>query len=242
MVAENDRSDQGGNVNHSETIAKVAGAVTRAQAALQNVTCDAENPHFKNNYVSLPALLDAVRPVLAEHKLALVQLPANDGDRIGIETILMHESGEWIGASLFVRPIKDDPQQAGSAITYCRRYSLAAALAIGQEDDDGNAASGKAKREREPARQSAREQAPQSVPPRAAEGDPISEAQRKRLFAIYRKASSENGWPDTEADAAVKAMLADRGISSSREIPRNQYDAVIEAAQALFAPVDPNHD
>jgi hypothetical protein len=36
---------------------------------------------------------------------------------------------------------KADPQGAGSALTYMRRYALAAFIGVVQADDDGNAAS-----------------------------------------------------------------------------------------------------
>jgi hypothetical protein len=53
----------------------------------------------------------------------------------------MHVSGEWISATYEMKPTKDDPQGAGSVITYQRRYALGAALGLNiDEDDDGNKA------------------------------------------------------------------------------------------------------
>jgi hypothetical protein len=55
----------------------------------------------------------------------------------------MHTSGQWI-SSVFSMPVsKHDAQAVGSAITYARRYALAAVVGIAPEDDDGNLASGK---------------------------------------------------------------------------------------------------
>jgi hypothetical protein len=52
------------------------------------------------------------------------------------------ESGEYIMANSIMKPVKNDPQSMGSAITYQRRYSLAALLNLNiDKDDDGNAAS-----------------------------------------------------------------------------------------------------
>jgi hypothetical protein len=145
--------------------AKLAAAIVKVQAALENVTKDAVNPHFKSHYASLPHILDTVRPVLAAHGLAIVQWPCTSDDgRIGIRTTILHESGEQMEHVFTVRPSKDDPQGAGSAISYCRRYALAAVLNIGQDDDDGEAAS-----VRPPARQPAARKPPQ---PRAASAPP----------------------------------------------------------------------
>ena len=82
--------------------------------------------------------------------MSYVQFPIEEGGRIGIETILMHESGEWLSNSFTVQLSKQDAQGAGSAITYCRRYSLQAIAGIPSEDDDGNAASKKAQQKEVP--------------------------------------------------------------------------------------------
>ena len=58
-----------------------------------------------------------------------------------LTTILTHKSGEWIGQDMSVPVTKPDAQGAGSALTYMRRYALAAVVGVVQADDDGNAAS-----------------------------------------------------------------------------------------------------
>ena len=56
--------------------------------------------------------------------------------------MLLHSSGEWISEVVTTRSQKDDPQGLGSALTYLRRYALAAVVGVtATEDDDGNAAS-----------------------------------------------------------------------------------------------------
>src|SRR5262245_28008968 len=116
----------------SDSIAKVSAALVKAVGELENVVADANNPHFKSKYASLPALLDVVRPVLAKNGLALIQTPISyDTGRIGIETMVLHSSGEWISNEFLVSPSKNDPQGAGAAVTYCRRYALVSILGIG---------------------------------------------------------------------------------------------------------------
>jgi hypothetical protein len=56
-----------------------------------------------------------------------------------VVTRLIHVSGEWMESD-FVLPItKRDPQAAGSAITYARRYALQALAGIPTADDDAEA-------------------------------------------------------------------------------------------------------
>lgn len=119
----------------------IAEAFTAAQSEFPAVEPDAVNPHFKSKFVSLGHLLAKVRPILNRHGLSVIQLPTRDEDGTPtLKTVILHESGERIEADAPLLLSKQDPQGQGSAITYMRRYALAAALGISdQEDDDGNA-------------------------------------------------------------------------------------------------------
>jgi hypothetical protein len=101
---------------------------------------DAENPYFKSKYATLESCWNACRDLLSSNGLAVVQSPGSDGNgRIVVRSTLIHTSGEWISASVSLKPVKDDPQAAGSAITYGRRYGLCALVGIvTNDDDDGN--------------------------------------------------------------------------------------------------------
>lgn len=114
-----------------------------AQQEIEHAHKDSSNPHFKSTFASLPSVIDATVPLLNRHGLSVIQLPGFVDGCATVETILMHESGEWL-SGVSKSPIsKNDPQGVGSAITYLRRYSLAALCCIGQDDDDGNTASQK---------------------------------------------------------------------------------------------------
>ena len=121
-------------------------ALVAAQSELPPIEADQTNPHFKSKFVSLGALISKVRPVLNRHGVALKQAPCLDSEgRFVLRTTFTHASGESDMFDSPLAPTKHDPQGQGSAITYMRRYSLAAALAIAdQEDDDGNVASAQA--------------------------------------------------------------------------------------------------
>lgn len=127
----------------SESIAALAGALAKAQAEMQGAKKDAENPFFKSKYADLASVWEACRASLSKNGLSVIQttLPTDENGAIPIETMLAHSSGEWVSGTLKVLPKADDPQSMGSALTYGRRYSLAAMVGVAPEDDDGNAAS-----------------------------------------------------------------------------------------------------
>lgn len=125
----------------SESIAALAKALAATQAEIENATKGSVNPHFRNKYADLAEILNTSRPVLSKHGLSIVQMPFFEDGKVGVETMLIHESGEWIANCLIGPCSKLDPQGVGSAITYYRRYSLAAFAGIAQEDDDANGAS-----------------------------------------------------------------------------------------------------
>lgn len=130
-------------MNKSDNIASLAAALSKAQAEMPAAQMNATNPFLKNKYADLGSVIETARPVLAKHGLSVVQLPIGDGGRIGVETVLLHESGEWVSNELTLDAAdekgKSAAQVAGSIISYLRRYSLSAALGIyADEDTDGN--------------------------------------------------------------------------------------------------------
>jgi hypothetical protein len=132
-----------GSVLRSSSLAALTRALAKAQAELKNPPKDRVNPHFRSRYADLATVRDWVLPVLNRHGLGVVQLPCEWEGRLALLTLLLHESGEYLGAYMPLRPVKDDPQGIGSALTYARRYTLQAIVGVaGEEDDDGNAASG----------------------------------------------------------------------------------------------------
>ena len=128
-------------MNKSESITELAKALCKAQSEMGGAKKGADNPFFKSKYADLSAVIHAIKEPFANNSLSYVQFPIEDQGRIGIETILMHSSGEWMSQSFTVQLNKQDAQGAGSAITYCRRYGLQSIAGIPSEDDDGNSAS-----------------------------------------------------------------------------------------------------
>lgn len=111
-------------------------ALIKFQAENLTVKRDAKNPHFKSTYASLDQILDLVRPLLSKHGLVITHIIEGSS----LKTILLHESGESLVSEMaFTMPAK--PQDFGSLITYLKRYSIGAMLALATDnDDDANAA------------------------------------------------------------------------------------------------------
>lgn len=132
----------------SEQISELAKALAKAQGEINNAIKNSANPHFKSRYADLAAIWDVIREPISKHGLSVLQtinveMTDKTSAIVTVNTLLLHESGQWIRDSLPLPITKVDPQAIGSASTYGRRYSLQAIAGVAGEDDDGNAASGK---------------------------------------------------------------------------------------------------
>jgi hypothetical protein len=127
----------------SEQIGELAKALAIAQGKITGALKDSSNPFFKSRYADLASVWDACRGPLSENGLAVVQLTESDDAGVYVSTTLAHSSGQWVRSRLRLQPKDSTPQGLGSAITYGRRYALAAIVGVAQVDDDGNAASGR---------------------------------------------------------------------------------------------------
>lgn len=175
----------------SETIEKLAVAMTAAQAELKNAAFDKENPHFKSRYATLAAVRDTVAPTLSKHGLSVVQTTDFDGGAWLVQTRIIHTSGQWI-ESVYPFAI-DKPQQMGSALTYARRYSLSMICGIAsEEDDDGNEAQKGVN-------------SPQT--PRNANGTAAQPLKRDEARAVFK--TLDAALRTCESDAAVMAFEHD---------------------------------
>ena len=124
----------------SESIKELANALTKAQAEMSGAKKAAANPFFKSKYANLEEVIQCVKTPFADNGLSFMQFPISDDGFAGVETIILHESGEFISNSFMLKCAKNDPQGMGSAITYARRYGLQSACGIPSEDDDGEKA------------------------------------------------------------------------------------------------------
>lgn len=147
----------------------IASAFIKAKKAFSPALKDKTNPAFRSKYADLGACLEAVNDALLENGIAMYQETHDDAAGVTVETVFLHESGEFIRCGKFHVPAaKQDPQGYGSALTYARRYSLTTACGIAPEDDDGNAGTD-AKRQQD-AKPPAQDMSPKARAARIVEG------------------------------------------------------------------------
>lgn len=155
-------------MNKSESIVNIALALNKFQAVIEGAKKSTDNKFYNTKYADLAEVWKTIREPLTANGLSVVQLPCQAYDvrysekstsditrengtaeknftekekvvlHISVETVLLHESGEWISSVMPVPIVNHNPQAIGSAITYARRYGLTAILGIHQEDDDAN--------------------------------------------------------------------------------------------------------
>ena len=189
-------------MRHSETMGKIAPALVKALAEIGGVAKGADNPFFKSKYATLENVIDASKPILAAHGLAMIQFPGAYGSgAMSLDTVILHESGEWIsGVEAFgVATGKQDPQAIGSALTYARRYAQMAVLNMPAVDDDGEAA---------------------MVRP-VANAPKITQDQADTLQALIE---------DVGADA--KRFLAYLKVSNLVDLPASRYAEAVQALES----------
>lgn len=206
----------------SETIGKIGDALAKAQSVIAPAPKDKANPFFKSHYADLASITDACRKALTDNGIAVVQgfTAVSDGF-IQLDTRLIHISGEWIEGNL-VMPAGGTAQSYGSAITYGRRYALAAMVGVvADEDDDGNAASQKPTNTQQP--KPATKPAPK--PPAL-----DINATRSRLFAVLGEVAPNWGKATKDLDPidagnrnAWASSVLERDISSLAGLSAEDY-------------------
>ena len=119
-------------------------AIHAAQAKIETVRKNGENPHFKSKYATLDEIWESVRGAVNEAGLVVFCTieTANGGKQLTTHVAEM-KSGEEISCSFPIVAQATGPQAIGSAMTYARRYTLTALLEIvtgDGTDDDGESA------------------------------------------------------------------------------------------------------
>lgn len=128
---------------------EMGAAIVAAYAELGHVTKDGTGNYGKHTTIS--GVLDAAKPILAKHGLAVVQtFDHSEPGFVTVNTTLIHTSGESMDGGGLRMPAPNDPQKVGGAISYARRYALMTFLGLAAEDDDGQTASDAIRQENEP--------------------------------------------------------------------------------------------
>ncbi len=122
----------------SEKIDELAVALSKAQAAIENVSKDKQAYGYK--YADLASCLHAVKKPLADNGLSVAQLVSQEGEKHVLVTMLLHGSGQWLKSVFSIENVVmkqcNSLQQLGAGLTYARRYAFSAIIGLAQEDDD----------------------------------------------------------------------------------------------------------
>lgn len=210
-------------MNKSDQINELAAALAKAQGEIQAAAKDKKNPHYGSAYADLASVWDACRSQLSKNGLSVAQVvESDDGMVVTISTVLMHTSGQFVSGMFKMKPVKADPQGIGSATTYARRYALSAIVGVAPDDDDGNAATGKAPIPESP------------VPPQRTTPKP---SDRSAKSEMQIKIEKWFGYPpeETKLIAAAWSDLKDAasvGLQTTKEEAGNKVRAFCDAAWA----------
>jgi hypothetical protein len=207
-------------MNKSESIKNLASALKKAQSEMGEVKFDATNPFLKNRYASLGAVIQASKDAMVNNGLSVSQPAISDEHGVGITTLLMHESGEWLETSITL-PLgeekgKSQAQVAGSIISYLRRYSLASLLNLySDEDTDGNA------------------------PQKKTQSKPVQNAQPKTGALTLEEAMAETGsdgktYGDCSTEELDKKMIGiTKWLNNKANINSPKMDSYIQKMEAI---------
>ncbi|EAE7875616.1 ERF family protein [Listeria monocytogenes] len=196
----------------SESIIEISKALSKFQEQAEQPAKSADNPFFKSKYVPLESVISAVKKHASKLGLSYIQIPLTEENKVGVKTILMHASGEFVEFDPFMLPLdKNTAQGAGSALTYARRYTLSAAFGIASdEDDDGNSASGNTK----PSNKNQAKQQTQN-------NHLASDAQRKAIFAKAKVVGEPFGHD-------AKFVLESYKVTDTKSMSKSEASALIK--------------
>ncbi len=128
-------------MNRSEQVNELFAALAKAQGQMQDAEKDATNPHFRSRYANLASVRRAVRQPLSDNGLILSQFIRTGDGFIEVETIIGHQSGQYMSETTPFPVLQFTPQGIGSSISYARRYTAMAILGLAASDDDDDAVS-----------------------------------------------------------------------------------------------------
>jgi len=234
----------------SDSIMNLAAALAVAQGQIETASKDgtAGSGSYSYKYATLDAVWSVCRMPLSSNGLSVVQIPITDDNGFFVETVLMHSSGEWISSTMslpIVAKNMSELQAIGSAITYARRYMLAAMIGVTTGDDDDGQSS--------PPTQSQSEQtaAVQDKPGQSGDlvhwqvynptkGQFFKKADEvgltpKAAAKILKESGFANGYDPAKAPEMWEALMKSRSLQVNEPMPQ---DKAIEGTQASMDQIE----
>lgn len=200
-----------------------AGAFSKFQSELHGAVKNATNPHYKSGFANLESVWESIRIPLTKHGFSVIQTTEYKDGVTCLITTLLHSSGGYIRGAYPLAPTKSDPQGIGSAMTYARRYALAAIVGQIQIDDDAESAMN---RDEEPPQAPLIPKTPENgnktpsysqKPPIV--GVPVTGPQVNRLYRI----ALDSGWTSVQVTRQVEDVYK----RAPEALFRSEYDDVV---------------
>lgn len=207
----------------SNEIGELAAALATAQGTFTFAAKDstaAMGNAGKRKYADLQSVLEAVREGLTANGIAVIQAPMPADNGIKLRTTLAHKSGQWMASELCLPQDKmGGVQGMGSALTYARRYALAAMVGIAQDDDDGETAMQESRK--------AQKQRVQQTRQQAAENNP--DAPSAEMFRALMATLTERGCKEREEYLAELSDFFGKEVKSSKELTKAEVSEYLNA-------------
>jgi hypothetical protein len=233
----------------SSEVDKILPALRKARMEIEAPRKESENPYFHSKYADLASVTKALDPPLLKAGIQVVYgvtAPsyheiANFDDqgqlqstvaRVGVETRLWHDSGQWIATTLTADAKNTGPQSLGLIVSYLRRYGVQCLVGVAAEDDDGNLS----QPEYAAARQDPRRSKPKNVVPEelkselsrleaavmmAAGGDP--KRAQEINFEITENPPKFKGWRDLSSmNRSTWQPWRKPWVTRSRKMPQDR--------------------
>jgi hypothetical protein len=226
-------------MRHSEQLNEIAASMSKLQGEIEDASKDTSGYGYK--YADLSQVLGIIRPLLSKNGLSFTQHVSNADDKIIIETMVMHSSGQWMSSEIAMPPVPSKSMNAaqavGSIITYGRRYALTAIFGITQTDDDG--APEKARHE-EPkkAQQEYKKPVPQTYP-QAQNEAPMAREQAKPETSQFLTKDQIFKLSKMVFDAKISADIIYKkyGVTSYEQLTNAQAKEIAADCQAKYVTV-----
>lgn len=228
----------------SESIKAIAPALVSAQKLIKVAVKDAKNPFFNSTYADLAEVISVCKEPLNDNGIVILQ-PVN-GEYV--ETVLVHQSGEWMASQTKIVNAKpNDPQAQGLSITYARRYGLLSMLSIPTDDDDGENAMDRkeSKTQKAPIKpqkpavapvvnQHTVTQTPHLAPEKVAEGDWRNKKPSKpQVDALIKKAVYLKQVNGLEEEARLRKEVTDWPVGIVSDFIGNKVTNLDDAREAV---------
>ncbi|ETO40010.1 hypothetical protein B808_1119 [Fructilactobacillus florum 8D] len=204
----------------TNNINSIYSKISQLSSVFKQPKKNAINPFTQSKYADLSEIIESLKPALASVGLGFVQVPVtntneNGQTSVGIKTIVFDKDNQVEFKAFSLPLLKTDPQSAGSALTYLRRYTLSAIFGIAADDDDGNQSSGRTQQSQQRQRPAQRQQRSQ----------PAQRQQNSRPAQQQQPAKQTDSSP---AGDKAKQLIKDLNAKYSKLINKDESESMEE--------------